>query len=183
MPELPAKKRHHYVSNLGLSAYDARVLTDDRTVAEYFESVVKNGANPKQAANWVMGDVAAYLNNNKLIITEIALTPEILAELIGLIEKGTISGKIAKEILPELLVKGGSAQKLVEKKGLVQISDTGEIEKIIDEILTANADKVEQFRNGKTKIRGFFVGQVMKKTGGRADPKLTNQLLGKKLQG
>ena len=183
LPELPAKKRHHYVSNLELSAYDARVLTDDRTVAEYFEAVVKNGANPKQAANWVMGDVAAYLNNNKLIITEIALTPEILAELIGLIEKGTISGKIAKEILPELLVKGGSAQKLVEKKGLVQISDTGEIEKIIDEILTANADKVEQFRNGKTKIRGFFVGQVMKKTGGRADPKLTNQLLGKKLQG
>ncbi|MGB3694624.1 MAG: Asp-tRNA(Asn)/Glu-tRNA(Gln) amidotransferase subunit GatB [Spirulinaceae cyanobacterium] len=183
LPELPAKKRHDYENSLGLSAYDARVLTDDRTIAEYFETVVQNGANPKQAANWVMGDVAAYLNNNKLNITEIALTSESLAELIGLIEKGTISGKIAKEILPELLVKGGSAQELVEKKGLVQISDTAEIEKIIDEILGANADKVEQFRSGKTKIRGFFVGQVMKKTSGRADPKLTNQLLGKKLQG
>ncbi|MGC1246286.1 MAG: Asp-tRNA(Asn)/Glu-tRNA(Gln) amidotransferase subunit GatB [Spirulinaceae cyanobacterium] len=183
LPELPAKKRHDYENSLGLSAYDARVLTDDRTIAEYFETVVQNGANPKQAANWVMGDVAAYLNNNKLNITEIALTSESLAELIGLIEKGTISGKIDKEILPELLVKGGSAQELVEKKGLVQISDTAEIEKIIDEILGANADKVEQFRSGKTKIRGFFVGQVMKKTSGRADPKLTNQLLGKKLQG
>ncbi|MGB7522526.1 MAG: Asp-tRNA(Asn)/Glu-tRNA(Gln) amidotransferase subunit GatB [Spirulinaceae cyanobacterium] len=183
LPELPAKKRHDYENSLGLSAYDARVLTDDRTIAEYFETVVQNGANPKQAANWVMGDVAAYLNNNKLNITEIALTSESLAELIGLIEKGTISGKIAKEILPELLVKGGSAQAVGEKKGLVQISDTAEIEKIIDEILGANADKVEQFRSGKTKIRGFFVGQVMKKTSGRADPKLTNQLLGKKLQG
>ena len=181
--ELPAQKRHRYESELGLSAYDARVLTDDRTVAEYFEATVTAEANSKQAANWVMGDIAGYLNNNKLSITEIALTPEVLAELINLIEKGTISGKIAKEILPELLTKGGSAKELVESKGLTQISDAGELEAIIEEIMASHPKEVEQFRNGKTKLKGFFVGQVMKKTSGRADPKLANQILAKKLPG
>ena len=181
--ELPAQKRHRYESELELSAYDARVLTDDRTVAEYFEATVAAEANSKQAANWVMGDIAGYLNNNKLSITEIALTPEVLAELINLIEKGTISGKIAKEILPELLTKGGSAKELVASKGLTQISDAGELEAIIDEIMASHPKEVEQFRNGKTKLKGFFVGQVMKKTSGRADPKLANQILAKKLPG
>lgn len=183
LPELPAEKRDRYQKELGLSAYDTRILTEDRVIAEYFEAAVTAQANPKQLANWLTGDIAAYLNTNKLSITEIALKPAILAELINLIDEGTISGKIAKEILPELLEKGGSAKKLVESKGLTQISDTGELEKIIDELLEANLDKVEQFRAGKTKIQGFFVGQVMKKTSGRADPKLTNQLLGKKLKG
>ncbi|MGK7875772.1 MAG: Asp-tRNA(Asn)/Glu-tRNA(Gln) amidotransferase subunit GatB [Xenococcaceae cyanobacterium] len=181
LPELPAQKRRHYETELGLSAYDARVLTDDRTVAEYFEAAVAAKANPKQVANWVMGDIAAYLNTNKLEIRQIALNPPILAELVNLIEGGRISGKIAKEILPELLTKGGSAKELVERKGLIQISDTGELEKIIEEVLAAHPKEVEKFRNGKTKLKGFFVGQVMKKTSGRADPKLTNQLLGKKL--
>ena len=181
--ELPAQKRHRYEEELGLSAYDARVITDDRAVAEYFEAAVEAGGDTKQVANWIMGDIAAYLKSNELNMTEIALKPEILAELVGLIDKGTISGKIAKEILPELLTKGGSAKKLVEKKGLIQISDTGAIEKIIDEVLAAHPNELEKFRNGKTKLKGFFVGQVMKKSGGRADPKLTNQLLGKKLQG
>ena len=181
--ELPAQKRHRYEEKLGLSAYDARVLTDDRTVAEYFEAAVAAGGDTKQVANWVMGDIAAYLKSNELSITEIALKPEILAELVSLITKGTISGKIAKDILPELLTKGGSAKELVEKKGLIQISDTGEIEKIIDEVIAAHPSELEKFRNGKTKLKGFFVGQVMKKSGGRADPKLTNQLLSKKLQG
>ncbi|WP_413166997.1 Asp-tRNA(Asn)/Glu-tRNA(Gln) amidotransferase subunit GatB [Capilliphycus salinus ALCB114379] len=181
LPELPAQRRHRYETELGLSAYDTRVLTDDRLVSEYFETAVQAGADTKQAANWVMGDITAYLKNEKLTIAEIALQPEALAELIGLIDAGTISGKIAKDILPELLSKGGSPKKLVEKKGLVQISDTGELEKIIDEVLAANPDKVEQFKNGKTKLQGFFVGQIMQKTQGRADPKLTNKLLGKKL--
>lgn len=181
--ELPAQKRHRYEEELGLSAYDARVLTDDRAVAEYFEAAVAAGGDTKQVANWIMGDIVAYLKSNELSITEIALKPEILAELVSLISKGTISGKIGKEILPELLTKGGSAQELVEKKGLIQISDTGEIEKIIDEVIAAHPSELEKFRNGKTKLKGFFVGQVMKKSGGRADPKLTNQLLGKKLQG
>ena len=183
LPELPVSKRHRSESELGLSAYDTRVLTDDRAVAEYFEAAIAGGADTKQVANWVMGDIAAYVNSNNLNITETALKPEILAELINLISEGTISGKIGKEILPELLTKGGSAKELVEKKGLVQISDTGAIEQIIDEVIAAHPKELEQFRNGKTKLKGFFVGQVMKKTSGRADPKLTNQLLGKKLQG
>lgn len=183
LPELPAQKRHRYESELGLSAYDARVLTDERSVAEYFEAAVAANADSKQVANWVTGDIAGYLNTNKLSVTEIALKPEALAELVNLITEGTISGKIAKDVLPELLTEGGSPKELVERKGLIQISDTGELEKVIDEVLAAHPAEVEKYRNGKTKLQGFFVGQVMKKTSGRADPKLTNQLLGKKLKG
>ena len=183
LPELPVAKRHRYQKEFGLSAYDTRILTDDRSLAEYFEAAITAGGDAKQVTNWLIGDIAAYLKNNNQSINEIALKPEILAELVSLIEEGTISGKIAKEILPELLTKGGSAKELVEKKGLIQISDTGEIEKIIDEVIAAHPDELAKFRAGKTKLRGFFVGQVMKQTGGRADPKLTNQLLGKKLQG
>ncbi|MBW4651023.1 MAG: Asp-tRNA(Asn)/Glu-tRNA(Gln) amidotransferase subunit GatB [Kastovskya adunca ATA6-11-RM4] len=183
LPELPALKRHRYENEFGLSAYDARVLTDDRLVAEYFEAAVTANANPKQIANWVMGDIAAHLNTERLNIDAIALKPLILAELVTLIEDGTISGKIAKDILPELLAQGGSVKELVERKGLIQISDTGELEKIIDEAIADHPKELEQFRNGKTKLQGFFVGQVMKKTSGRADPKLTNQILSKKLKG
>jgi len=181
LPELPAQKRHRYETQLDLSAYDARVLTDERQVAEYFEAAIAAQANPKQAANWIMGDIAAYLNNKKLSITEIALKPNTLAELTTLIENGTISGKIAKDILPELLTQGGSAKELVERKGLTQISDTSALEAIIEQVLQANPKELEQYRNGKTKLIGFFVGQVIKQTGGRADPKLTNQLLAQKL--
>jgi aspartyl-tRNA(Asn)/glutamyl-tRNA(Gln) amidotransferase subunit B len=183
LPELPYQKRHHYEEALGLSPYDARVLTDDRAIAEYFEATIAAKANPKLAANWIMGDISAYLNNERLGINEIPLTPASLAELIGLIEAGTISNKIGKDILPELLTQGGSAKELVERKGLIQISDTGEIEAAIDAVIAANPKELEQFRAGKTKLLGFFVGQVMKQTGGRADPKLTNQLLAKKLNG
>ncbi|MEQ8537002.1 MAG: Asp-tRNA(Asn)/Glu-tRNA(Gln) amidotransferase subunit GatB [Coleofasciculus sp. D1-CHI-01] len=183
LPELPAEKRHHYEEKFGLSAYDARVLTEDKLVADYFEAAVTANANAKQVANWVMGDIAAYLNTEKLAITEIALKPLVLAELIQLIEEDTISGKIAKEILPELLAKGGSAKELAESRGLIQISDVSQLEAIIDQVIAANPKKLEQYRNGKTKLQGFFVGQVMKETSGRANPKLTNQLLGKKLKG
>ena len=182
LPELPAQKRLRYEEEFDLSGYDARVLVEDRSVTEYFETVVAKGANPKLAANWITQDIAAYLNNNKLGIDEIALKPENLTELINLIEKGTISGSIGKKLLPELLEKGGSPQKLVEKQGLTQISDEGELENIIDQIIADHPSEVEKFRGGKTKLRGFFVGQVMKATSGRADPKLTNQLIGKKLQ-
>jgi aspartyl-tRNA(Asn)/glutamyl-tRNA(Gln) amidotransferase subunit B len=183
LPELPAQKRYRYESELGLSAYDTRVLTDDRLVADYFEKALSTGANAKLTANWVMGDIAAYLNTEKRLITEIALTPIVLAELITLIEDGTISGKIAKDILPELLTQGGSAKELVERKGLIQISDTAQLEAMIDEVIAANPKELEQYRNGKTKLQGFFVGQLMKKTNGRADPKLANQILMKKLNG
>lgn len=181
LPELPAQKRYRYETQWGLSPYDVRVLTDDKLVAEYFEATVGAGADCKQAANWIMGDITAYLKAQKLSINELAFKPANLAELISLIDTGTISGKIAKEILPELLVNGGSATQLIEAKGLSQISDTSAIEKIIDEVLAANPKELEQYRAGKTKLQGFFVGQVMKQTGGRADPKLTNQLLMQKL--
>ena len=181
LPELPAQKRHRYESELGLSAYDARVLTDDRAVAEYLEAAIAADANPKQAANWVMGDITAYLNNNKLGITELAFKPALLAELISMIEAGKISGKMAKDDLPELLSKGVSPQDWFKDK--TQISDSSALEATIDQILAAHPKELEQYKSGKTKLLGFFVGQVMKQTGGRADPKLTNQLLGKKLNG
>ncbi|MEZ2230825.1 Asp-tRNA(Asn)/Glu-tRNA(Gln) amidotransferase subunit GatB [Microcoleus sp.] len=183
LPELPAEKRDRYETELALSAYDARVLTDDKAVAEYFEQTIAAGAAPKQAANWVMGDITAYLKNEQLAIAQIPFKPDNLAELLKLIEAGTISGKIAKDILPELLAKGGSAQQLVESKGLIQISDTGAIDRAIDAVLAANPKELEQYRAGKTKLLGFFVGKVMKETGGRADPKLTNELLANKLNG
>ncbi|TRV08944.1 MAG: Asp-tRNA(Asn)/Glu-tRNA(Gln) amidotransferase subunit GatB [Microcystis wesenbergii Mw_MB_S_20031200_S109] len=183
LPELPARKRRRYEEEFGLSPYDARVLTDDRTVAEYFETAVIAGANAKLVANWISQDIAAYLNNNKLTITEIALQASDLAELVKLIEAGTISGKIAKEILPELLTEGGSPKALVEKKGLIQISDSSAIKKLIEEIIAAHPSELEKFRAGKTNLKGFFVGQVMKKSGGKADPKLTSQILDQKLSG
>lgn len=181
LPELPAQKRSRYEAELGLSAYDARVLADDRTVAEYFDSTVVAGADPKLAANWITQDIAAYLNAEKLIITDIALTPENLAEMVQLIAQGTISTKIAKDLLPELLTKGGSPKAMVEKQGLSQISDPAEIESMIDAVLAEHPDELAAYRAGKKKLQGFFVGQIMKRTEGRADPKLTNQLLGKKL--
>ncbi len=182
-PELPAVKRLRYVTELGLSAYDAQVLTDDRDVSLYLESSIAAGADVKQATNWLMGDITSYLKTQKVSINDIGLQPENLAELVGLIEKGTISGKIAKEILPELLATGGSVQKLVESKGMTAISNPEEITALIDSIMAANPQELEQYRAGKTKLLGFFVGQVMKQSGGRAEPKLTNQILNQKLNG
>ncbi|WP_338441211.1 Asp-tRNA(Asn)/Glu-tRNA(Gln) amidotransferase subunit GatB [Synechococcus elongatus IITB4] len=183
LPELPAQKRHRYAEQYGLSAYDARVLTDEKSTADYYEATVAAGADAKQAANWLMGDIAAYVNSNKLTVAELPLQPAELAELVGLIEAGTISGKIAKEILPELLEKGGSPKAIVEAKGLTQISDPAQIEVLVDELLAAHPTELEQYRAGKTKLQGFFVGQLMKKTGGRVDPKLSNQILNQKLKG
>lgn len=183
LPELPAQKRHRYETELGLSAYDAQVLTDERAVAEYFEATVTAGGDVKQAANWIMGDIAAWLKNEKQSIENLALKPAELAELVGLIVNGTISGKIAKDILPELLTEGGSPKALVNLKGLVQISDQGAIKAMIEEVLAAHPAELEQYRAGKTKLKGFFVGQLMKKSGGRVDPKLTNQLLEELLNG
>ena len=183
LPELPAVKRHRYAEGLGLSQYDARVLTDERAMADYFEAAVASGVDAKLTANWITGDVAAYVNSKRLNYGDLALRPEQLSELVGLIEGGTISGKIGKEILPELLEKGGSAKALVEERGLGMISDPAAIEAIVEELLAAHPGEVEAYRGGKTKLQGFFVGQLMKKTGGKADPKLANQILSKKLKG
>ena len=183
LPELPAAKRHRYEADLGLSAYDARIITDDRAMSEYFEATLSTGASAKLAANWLMGDISAYLNAEKLNIADLPLKPDSLAEMIQLIEANTISNKIGKDILPELLRQGGSAKALIEKKGLVQESDPAVLEAAIDAAIAANPSELEKYRGGKKNLLGFFVGQVMKATGGKADPKLTNQLTQKKLDG
>ena len=183
LPELPAAKRHRYAEQLGLSIYDARVLTDERAMAEYFEAAVAAGADAKAVSNWVTGDIAAHVNANRLSIAELPLQPEQLAELVQLIDGGVISGKIAKDLLPELLAQGGSPKAIVEAQGLGMISDPAAITAIVDQLLAAHPAEVEAFRGGKTKLQGFFVGQLMKQTGGKADPKLANQILIEKLKG
>jgi aspartyl-tRNA(Asn)/glutamyl-tRNA(Gln) amidotransferase subunit B len=180
IPELPAQKRHHYESELGLTPYDARVLTEERATAEYYEAVIAAGANPKAAANWITQDIAAYLNKNKLNISEIVLTPTNLADVITRIENGKISNAIAKEKLPDLL-NGVSPEELFKGKEL--ITDSSVLESIIDEVMAANPKELEKYRNGNTNLKGFFVGQVLKKTNKLAEPKLTNQLVEKKLNG
>jgi aspartyl-tRNA(Asn)/glutamyl-tRNA(Gln) amidotransferase subunit B len=149
LPELPGVKRRRYQEVYGLSVYDARYLSDERNTAEYFEAVIAAGADPKAAANWMMSDIASYLNTHKLDYPDIALKPETLAELIGLIEQGTISSKIAKEILPELLEKGGSARALVEAKGMTQISDSALLGQMIAEVLAENPEQLQQYRGAK----------------------------------
>ncbi|OIP68860.1 MAG: aspartyl/glutamyl-tRNA amidotransferase subunit B [Oscillatoriales cyanobacterium CG2_30_44_21] len=180
LPVLPAAKRNHYHVDFGLTPYDAALIADDRSISEFFDATITEGADPKQVFNWVMGDVTAYLNENKLKIADILLSPAILAEMIALISDGTISSKIAKDILPELITKGGSPKELVAAKGLTVLAGT-ELEKIIDEVIAANPKEVEQYKGGKTKLLGFFVGKVMKQTQGRAEPQSTNKLIADKL--
>lgn len=181
LPQLPAQKRRHYREVFGLSAYDARVLTAERESAEYFEQVVGLGIEPKQAANWVNGPVASHLNETRTKINEIKVTPEVLVELLTLINQGMISSRIANDLLPDLFGEGGSPRALVEARGLTQISDQGQLERVVDEVLAENADSVSAYRGGRTKLLGFFVGQVMKKTAGRAEPQSVNRLLLSKL--
>ncbi len=183
LPELPAAKRHRYADELGLSAYDSRVLTDELPMAEYFETVVAAGVDAKAAANWITGDIAAYVNSKRLSYSQLIFRPEQLAEIIKMIDAGKISGKIAKELLPELLSKGGSPNEIVEERGLGMISDPQIIDLLIDELLASHPDEVDAYRGGKTKLQGFFVGQLMKKTSGKVDPKLANQILISKLKG
>ena len=183
LPELPAAKRNRYSTELGLSIYDARVLTDESSMATYFEKVVNEGGAAKSSANWITGDLAAYIKSNRLTFDQLYFQPSELAEMLKMIDTGEISGKIAKEILPELLSKGGSPKQLVQERGLGMIGDPKVIEEIIDQLILKHPNEVESFRSGKKKLLGFFVGQLMKETKGKADPKLANQILNKKLQG
>ncbi|GLI38091.1 Asp-tRNA(Asn)/Glu-tRNA(Gln) amidotransferase subunit GatB [Geobacter hydrogenophilus] len=183
LPELPEARRSRYRSDLGLSDYDAEVLTATREMAEYFEACIAAGAPAKGAANWVMGEVTRALNEAGKGIGECPVTPERLTALLQLIEKGTISGKIAKTVFDEMWTSDKAPEAIVEEKGLVQVSDTGAIETIIDEIMAANMGQVEEFRGGKEKVFGFFVGQVMRASKGKANPAVVNELLMKKLKG
>lgn len=177
LPELPVDRRKRIESRYGLSHYDTRVITATRATADYFERAVAEGAPAKQAVNWIMGDVAALMTERGETIEKIRTTPAQLAAMIGLIESNTISGKIAKEILPEMLETGKDAKALVEDKGLVQISDAGELERIVRDVMAANPGPVQDFRDGKQKAMGFLVGQTMKATKGKGNPKMVNDIL------
>ncbi|MBM7717006.1 Asp-tRNA(Asn)/Glu-tRNA(Gln) amidotransferase subunit GatB [Siminovitchia sp. FSL H7-0308] len=177
IPELPDARKQRYVEELGLPEYDAMVLTLTKEMSDFFEATIAAGADAKQASNWLMGEVSAYLNAEQKELHEVALTPEGLAGMIKLIEKGTISSKIAKKVFRELVENGGDPEKIVKEKGLVQISDEGALLKIIGEVLDNNAQSIEDFKNGKDRALGFLVGQVMKATKGQANPPLVNKLL------
>ena len=176
MPELPQQKRERYMS-LGLSEYDASVIVEQMGLALFFDKVLELGANPKTAVNFIMGEIAAYLKEEKLEIEDTKLTPENLVELISLIEKGTISNNIGKQIIIDMLKDGTPASKIVEQRGLSQISDTGAIKEIAQKVVEAHPNEVSAYKGGKVQLLGFFVGQVMKETKGRANPKSVNEIL------
>lgn len=176
MPELPNQKRKRY-QEIGLSEYDASVIVEQMGLALFFDKVLELGANPKTAVNFIMGEITAYLKEEHIEITDTKLTPDNLAELISLIEKGTISNNIGKQIIIEMMKDGTKASVIVEKKGLSQISDEGAIKELVQKVVDAHPNEVEAYKNGKTNLLGFFVGQVMKETKGRANPKTVNQLI------
>ncbi|MBS4206127.1 Asp-tRNA(Asn)/Glu-tRNA(Gln) amidotransferase subunit GatB [Lederbergia citrea] len=177
IPELPDARQKRYVEELGLPAYDAMVLTLTKEMSDFFEEVLAVGADAKQASNWLMGEVSAYLNAEQKDLHEVALTPAGLAGMIKLIEDGTISSKIAKKVFRELIEKGGDAETIVKEKGLVQISDESALIPFVNEILDANQQSIEDYKNGKGRALGFLVGQIMKATKGQANPPMVNKLL------
>jgi len=183
LPELPLARRERFLKDYQIPAYDAGVLTADKALADYFEEVVRLCDKPKAASNWVMGDVLRFLNEEKRDIRNCPISPASLAEMISLIEEGTISGKMAKDIVVEMYKGGKSPKIIVEEKGMVQITDEGELIKTITAIIDANPNQLADYRGGKEKLFGFFVGQVMKATQGKANPQLVNDMLKKMLAG
>jgi aspartyl-tRNA(Asn)/glutamyl-tRNA(Gln) amidotransferase subunit B len=185
MPELPDVRRARFESEYGLPAYDANVLTSSRVNADFFETVAKACGDAKLAANWVMGDFAAALNKADLEIEQSPVNADALAGLLSRITDNTISGKIAKQVFEAMWAGEGSADEVIEAKGLKQITDTGAIEALVDEVLAANPEQVENYKNAepdkRPKMIGFFVGQIMKKSQGKANPQQVNQLLADKL--
>lgn len=183
LPELPQVKYQRFLDEYALSEYDAGVLTASRPVADYFEAVAKASGEAKLSANWVIGELSSHLNNNDLAITESPVNAEMLTSLIQRIADKTISGKIAKEVFQGLWAgEGKHADEIIESKGLKQITDSGAIEAMIDDIIANNTAQVEQYRSGKDKVFGFFVGQVMKASRGKANPAQVNEILKDKLK-
>jgi len=187
LPELPVARRERFVRDYGIPPYDAEVLTARRDVADYFEAAVAAHANAKSISNWVMGDILRLVRERRLddalVITEWPVAPQALAKLVALIDDGTISGKIAKTVFEEMVASGREPADIVAAKGLTQVTDTGAIAQAIDGVLAQHGEKVAEFRAGKDKLFGFFVGQVMKATGGKANPQAVNEILRAKLAG
>ncbi len=181
MGELPSAKRKRYVEELGLKPYDAEVLTADKAMAEYFEAAAAGGGDAKLAANWVMGDLAGLLKAEGRTVAESPVPARALGELVALVAKGELTGKLAKEVLAKMAATGDRAAVIVEREGLKSISDTGELERIIDEAIANNPKQVEQYRAGKTTLVQFFIGQVMKATKGQADPAVAKEIVERKL--
>ena len=182
MPEMPTQKKIRFVSEFNLSEYDADLLAADKDLANFFEAVVKVSNSPKLSANWIMGELSAELNNENLSINESKITSNQLGQLILRIEDGTISGKIAKEIFEKLWSSDNEVDEIIKSEGLEQVTDDKEIESIIDEVINNNPEQLEQYRSGKDRLFGFFVGQVMKASQGKANPKQVNDILRKKLE-
>ena len=177
IPEMPDKRRERYTQDWGIPAYDAGVLTQTKEMSDFYDATVAAGADPKLAANWLMGEVNAYLNSKQVELSDTALTPEHLATMIKLIEDETISSKIAKKVFKEIITNDTEPKAWVESKGMVQLSDPAKLQPIIDEVLDNNEQSIEDFKNGKDRAIGFLVGQIMRKTRGMANPKMVNKLL------
>lgn len=182
LPELPDARKERYMKEFGLSSEDAVFMTNDKDTADYFEAAVAADADPKAAVNWLMGEFASQLSTEGIEIAKAPVSAENLAGLLKLISKGTISGKIAKKVFATMWKEGGKAEDIVKAQGLVQISDTAELQKLVDEVVGNNPKAVEDFKAGKKKAVGALVGQIMKATKGKANPRVINELLNKKLQ-
>jgi aspartyl-tRNA(Asn)/glutamyl-tRNA(Gln) amidotransferase subunit B len=182
LPELPAEKKRRFVAEYGLPPYDAEILTSDRDLAAYFEICLQGFNQPKPASNWIMGSLLGLLNAAEKSIDQSPISAPDLAQLLKLIDDGTISGKIAKTVFDEMAKSGKPPRQIVEEKGLVQITDTDAIDDVVAKVISSNPKEVEAYKNGKTKLLGFFVGQVMKETRGKANPKIVNEILRKKLE-
>ena len=183
LPELPAVRQRRFVGEYGLPDYDAGVLTGSKALADYFEACVALFPQPKTVSNWVMGELLRELNTAGISAAASPVSPERLVSVLQLVEKGTVSLKVAREIFPELYASGKTPEQIVKEKGLTQVSDEGALAKIIDDVITKNQAQVEQYKGGKEAVLGFLVGQVMKSSGGKANPGKVNELLKKKLAG
>ncbi|MGM8213402.1 Asp-tRNA(Asn)/Glu-tRNA(Gln) amidotransferase subunit GatB [Virgibacillus sp. W0430] len=177
IPELPDARKARYVAELGLPEYDAAVLTSSKDMADFFERTVDAGADTKQASNWMMGDLSAYMNKHGKELTELAITSDGLAKMIKLIEDGTISSKIAKKVFAEMIETGCDPETFIKEQGLVQISDEGQLQEVISAVLDENEQSIIDYKDGKGKALGFLVGQVMKATKGQANPQMVNKIL------
>jgi aspartyl-tRNA(Asn)/glutamyl-tRNA(Gln) amidotransferase subunit B len=181
LPELPDIKRDRFVTEYGLPETDADLLVSEKPLADWYEEAVKLGGQPKSVANWIMGDLMRLLNADNKIIEDCSLKPNQLVDMLRLMDNGTISGKIAKSVFEEMYTTGKDPEGIVKEKGLVQISDSGEIEKAVDDVISKYLKEAERYRAGEEKLMGFFVGQVMKVTKGKANPQMVNELLKQKL--
>ncbi|WP_025209617.1 Asp-tRNA(Asn)/Glu-tRNA(Gln) amidotransferase subunit GatB [Hippea sp. KM1] len=182
VPELPRQKLERFVKEYGLKEDDARVLVEEKALADYFEEASKGYKNPQAIANWILSELLGYLNKDNKTIDETLIKPSHIRELVELVDSGTISGKIAKTVFAKMYESGKKPKQIVEEEGLVQITDKAQIEAIVDEVIKANPKAVEQYKGGKKNTIGFFVGQVMKKTKGKANPKIVNEILASKLE-